>query len=227
MRRRHVLWLGEEAPPTVFARMAGDPPATMEDLDGGRGRAHFDVLADQAVRDRVPARIELDVVIDVDGSGRLPEGELVGRRWQRLQCGAFELLEQLPPRDRLATKRSIVDQRYPFSNRGVEFGQREELPFAEWREHASFRYQHPGFHGGLIARPIRPAGQDGHRVYARQLEVTRIQAWLVPAGFRDARLEVFRVVWPTGLCGPGQPKAAVQSGNPWRRPESRHITQVS
>jgi transposase len=38
---------------------------------------------------------------------------------------------------------------------------------------------------------------------------------------------IIALVWPTGLCGPGQPKVAVQSGNPWRRPESGHITQAS
>src|SRR5262249_20642507 len=69
VRGGHVFGLGEEAPLAMLARMAGHSPTTMEDLDGRRRRAHVDVLAHQAMRNRVEARIELDVVIDVDRTG--------------------------------------------------------------------------------------------------------------------------------------------------------------
>src|SRR4030095_5156584 len=189
VRRGHVLWPGEEAPPTVLACMARDAPTAMEDLHGRRRRTHVDVLAHQAVRDRVEPRVELDVVIDVDGGGELPDGELVGRGWQRLQRRAFELFEEPAAGAGLTANRLIVAQPDLLGEGDVELGERKELPLAEWGEDASFGDQHTSLDGGLIPGPVRPAGQHRHRVRARQLEVAGIQTWLVPARLGDARLE--------------------------------------
>ena len=105
VRRRHVLWLGDEPPPTVLAHVAGDPPTAMEDLDHLRGGAHLDRFSRQPIRHRVEARVELDVVIDVD-FGRFPQRELVACGWQRLKRTPFELLEQRASRDGLAAERA-------------------------------------------------------------------------------------------------------------------------
>ena len=110
MRGRHVLRLGDEPPPSVLTYMAGHPSVSMEDLDHvGRG-AHLHRFMYQLVRHRVVTRIALHVIIDIH-LGRLPLGELVARGRQRLQRSAFELLEQRPPRNRLAAERTIIDHR--------------------------------------------------------------------------------------------------------------------
>jgi hypothetical protein len=64
-------------------------------------------------------------------------------------------------------------------------------------------------------------------VRARPVQVAGVQLGLVPARDGHPRLQVVGLLWPTGLCGRGQPKAAFQSGNPWRQPEFGHITQPS
>src|SRR5438876_5826103 len=163
VRRWHVLGLGEEAPLAVLACMAGHAPTAMEDLDGRRGRAYVDVLAHQAVWDRVEARIELDVVINVDGSSRLPNRKLVGRRWQWLQCRAFELVEELASGAGLAAKRPIIDQPDLLGDGDVELGERKELAPAQWGEDASFGDEHTSLDGGLNPGPIRPAGSHRNR----------------------------------------------------------------
>ncbi|GAC1315386.1 MAG: hypothetical protein NVSMB2_06850 [Chloroflexota bacterium] len=44
VRRGHMLRISDETLAPVFAYMAGDPPAAMENLDHRRGRAYFDRL---------------------------------------------------------------------------------------------------------------------------------------------------------------------------------------
>ena len=84
------------------------------------------------MRHRIEPRIELDVIIDVDGRARFPKSELIGRGGQRLERPAVELFEQLATGDGLATEWSVVDQRHPFGNCRIELGEREELPLAQW-----------------------------------------------------------------------------------------------
>src|ERR1051326_290504 len=78
--------------------------------------------SDLAMWDRVQACVELDVVIEVDRR-RLPERELVRRGGQWLQGGTLEFLEQLLPRNGLAAKRAIVDQRDLLGNRSIQLGE--------------------------------------------------------------------------------------------------------
>jgi hypothetical protein len=47
MRRWHVLALGDVASLSIFADMAGYPPAAMENLHDCRGRADLDRLVHQ------------------------------------------------------------------------------------------------------------------------------------------------------------------------------------
>src|SRR5262245_39010457 len=122
MRGGHVLAHSEETLSTIATHMAGDPPATMDDLDRVGGGADFDRLARQFVRHGVIVVVELDVIIDVHAR-RFPGGELVARSWQRLQRSTFEFLEEVVTGDGLATKPSGVDQPELLSNGRVQLGQ--------------------------------------------------------------------------------------------------------
>ena len=63
MRLGHVFSQGGIAAMAV-TRMTGDPLAFVQDLDGGRGQAHVQCLADQVVWDAVEALVDGDVVVD-------------------------------------------------------------------------------------------------------------------------------------------------------------------
>ena len=68
----------------------------MEDLDGGRGVARFQLLADQLIRNAVIMPVDLDVIIDV-GADRFPLRQDVAFRRQRLQGRTIQFSEQAGP----------------------------------------------------------------------------------------------------------------------------------
>src|SRR5262245_64243895 len=62
----HVLRHGRVLVVATHALMRGDPFALVENLDGASGEAHLDFGADEAMRDAVVMRLDLDVIVDGD-----------------------------------------------------------------------------------------------------------------------------------------------------------------
>ena len=93
--RRHVVAHRRVAAVRRAAQMRRDALAVVEDLDRLLRRARPDLLAQEPVGHRVVMAVDLDVVVEPDGA-LLPLRVFVGRRGQRLQRRALELLEQLP-----------------------------------------------------------------------------------------------------------------------------------
>lgn len=78
----------------VFAHalMRGGPLALVENLDGAGGEAHLDIGADEAMRDAVVMRLDLDVIVEADPADR-PLGEHVRALRQGLECRPVDLLQ--------------------------------------------------------------------------------------------------------------------------------------
>ena len=78
----------------AHALMRGDPFALVENLDGARGEAHLDFSADEAMRDAVVMRLDLDVIVDANPADP-PLGEHVRVLRQGLERRPIDLLQQL------------------------------------------------------------------------------------------------------------------------------------
>lgn len=88
----HVLRHGRVLVVAAHALMRGDPLALVENLDGARGEAHLDLGADEAMRDAVTMRLDLDVIVDADPADP-PLGEHVRALRQGLECRPVDLLQ--------------------------------------------------------------------------------------------------------------------------------------
>src|ERR1700726_1167991 len=66
MTGRHVLWHGRVLVVAAHALMRGDALALVENLDGAGSEARLDLGADEAMRDAVVMRLDLDVIVDAD-----------------------------------------------------------------------------------------------------------------------------------------------------------------
>lgn len=78
----------------AHALMRGDPLTLVEDLDGASREAHLYLGADEAMRNAVIMRLDLDVIIDADPADP-PLGEHVRALRQGLECRPVDLLQQL------------------------------------------------------------------------------------------------------------------------------------
>jgi len=74
--------------------MYGDAPALVQDLNTRGRHARLESLADEGVRHRVEALVDLDVIVDA-GLHMAPLGVLVGLGGQRAHRRAVEALEEL------------------------------------------------------------------------------------------------------------------------------------
>ena len=92
--------IGVRAVPSthVAALMDPDALAAMEDLDGARGDADVDFLANERVRNRIEEVMDLDVVIEIDPRAS-PFRELPVLGGELVEDAALDLLEQLAPAD--------------------------------------------------------------------------------------------------------------------------------
>ena len=82
--------------------MRGDPLAAVEQLDGARGDASPDLLAQQAMGRGVVVLVDLDVIVEPDRAF-LPDGEGVGLGGQRLErrtASSSKSARRLAPRCR-------------------------------------------------------------------------------------------------------------------------------
>ncbi len=77
LRHRRVLVVA------AHALMRCDPLTLVEYLDRARGEAHLDLGADEAMRDAVVMRLDLDMIVDADPADP-PLGEHVRALWQGL-----------------------------------------------------------------------------------------------------------------------------------------------
>ena len=77
-RHRRVLVVA------AHALMRGDPFTLVEDLDSAGGEAHLDLGADEAMRDAVVMRLDLDVIVDANPADP-PLGEHVRALRQDLE----------------------------------------------------------------------------------------------------------------------------------------------
>lgn len=150
---RHVRVNGRVAAFERAAHMAGNPAATMEQLDDRDGQAHVDLLARKAVRDRVVVTADVDVIVDADGS-YFPFGVLVARCRQGLHGGLVELIEH-----RLAAAWKFLvwprvqpHQQGPYA--AVQFIEAEEALVAQPGQYPSLRQQYRRFGFRLITGPI-------------------------------------------------------------------------
>ncbi|MCA6105541.1 hypothetical protein J6525_45760 [Bradyrhizobium sp. WSM 4400] len=92
MTGRHVFRHGGVLVVAAHALMRGDPLALVENLDGAGGEAHLDLGADEAMRDAVVMRLDLDVIVDADPADP-PLGEHVGALRQVLERRPVDLLQ--------------------------------------------------------------------------------------------------------------------------------------
>lgn len=90
----HVLRHGGVLVVAAHALMRGDPLAPVENLDGAGREADLDLGANEAMRDAVVMRLDLDVIVDADPADP-PLGEHVGALRQGLECRPVDLLQQL------------------------------------------------------------------------------------------------------------------------------------
>src|SRR3989449_12298 len=88
--------VGDEGAPLAGPRpaMGGDEDVLVEELNLAAGRAHPEVLADQAMRPGVVGPAEDDVAVGMK-LGLLPLGQLPGRERQRAQRRPLDLVEDL------------------------------------------------------------------------------------------------------------------------------------
>ena len=189
MRARHVLGDGRVPAPNGRARVAGDPLAAMEHLDGGLRGPRLDHLADQPGRHGVEVPVDLDVIIRRD-AGAPPFGILVGLGRQRHQGRPVDGLEELPAAGAELAHQPGVEFIDQLADRHVQLGQREEAPVAQPRQDQALDDQHGDLDLGLVARLARPRRQDGRAVMGGEVLVGAVDARLVAAGGRDPGLEI-------------------------------------
>jgi hypothetical protein len=87
-------------------------------------------LAQQRVRHRVVLPLDFDVIIEAD-LAFLPFRLDVGLNRQRLERGAFDLIEQRPPASSEVPRHASVELRNEITNGGVDLGKREEALMAQ------------------------------------------------------------------------------------------------
>ena len=104
---RHVV--GDGGRPPVVASPVGPHPAPLEeDLDGRRGVADFDLLAEELEWHAVGVALDQDVVVDVDAA-RLPPRQDVAVGRQGSERRTVELLVEGTPADTELLHRPVVE----------------------------------------------------------------------------------------------------------------------
>lgn len=80
VRAWHVVTVGAVARAAIAPRMGRYPSAVVEHLNGARGGAGIDLLADQRMRHRIIKARDLDMIVDAD-TGEVPLGILIVDFW--------------------------------------------------------------------------------------------------------------------------------------------------
>ena len=101
--------------------------------------------------------VDLDMVVEPDRA-LLPLRVFVGRRGQRLQRRALDVLEQLPAAGAEVAGDALVERNDQLAERRVQFGEREEPPVAQPRHDPALRHLDGDLDLGLVPRPVGRAG---------------------------------------------------------------------
>ena len=163
----------------------------MEQLDRARGQPGLDLVADQAVGDRVVVAVDVDMVVEADPA-QAPLGIFVGGRRQRLERRMVELEEQIAAAHPQAAHRPGIEVDDQRGDRLVELGQREEAAVAQARQDPALDDEHGHLDLGFVAWLAHPGRQDRRAVMRRHVEIGPVQPRLVPVGTIDADLRVVR-----------------------------------
>src|ERR1700692_2735515 len=96
----HVLRYGRVLVVAAHALMRGDPLTLVENLDGAGSEAHLDLGADEAMRDAVVMRLDLDVIVDADPADP-PLGEHAGNSFSAGRSISSSSLRGVTPSRRI------------------------------------------------------------------------------------------------------------------------------
>ena len=176
----------------AHALMRGDPFAPVENLDGAGGEADLDLGADEAMRDAVVVRLDLDMIVDADPTDP-PLREHVRAPRQGLQRRPVDLLQQLAAGDAEPPDRPfLVEPGHQLGERRIDLGEAVEDAVAQPPEQPALDHQHRLLDLRLVARPSRPGRQNGGAVMRRQVGVTAVDLRIVQAGLDHRDLGVVR-----------------------------------
>src|SRR4029077_12772217 len=115
----------------AHALMRGDALTLVENLDGTGSEARLDFGADEAMRDAVVVRLDLDVIVDTDPADS-PLGEHVRALRQGLERRPVDLLRQLAAGDAEPPDRPLlVEPRQQLGDRRVDLGEAVEGAVAQ------------------------------------------------------------------------------------------------
>ena len=185
----HVIGVRAVLAAHVAALMDRNTLSTMEHLDDALGDADLDLGANEGVRDRVQKVVDLDVIIEIDARSP-PFRELPILRWQAIEGGAFDLLEQLAPADAQMAHRAFVHALHDELDRLVAFGQREERQRAQSPEDIGLSESDSGFDFCFISWLTRPRRKDSYRIMRGHRTIGSVDLWIVERGFVDAALQI-------------------------------------
>src|SRR5271165_5913654 len=198
----------------VAARMARDPLAVVEYLDGARGDAGIHLLAEQRVRHRVEETLDLNMVVDADAD-EAPFGILVVLLWQRPHGRPLDRFEQLAAADAEAAHLAPVHPLECNANRGIAFGQGKEGNVAQATKDVRLREADSDLHFGFVFWFSWPRRYNTDVVVCRHFIVAAIYFWIVERGLVDAALEIVRD--QQSRCRTEEPEHPHMGANPVRQ----------
>src|SRR5262252_4222016 len=169
--------------------MRGDALVAMEHLDHLRGVARPHLLTDERKGHRVVVLVDLHVVVEA-GAALLPLGKLVRRGRKRLECGILDLFKQATAARPEVTGHAGVDLLDPFTDRGIQLGDREQRTIAQLCDDPARRNLYRDFYLGLVTWFTRPRRDDDGAVVLCHIRVRTIDVWLVETRLGDARLQI-------------------------------------
>src|SRR4029077_17386245 len=177
------LWavrrLGDEAPAAGGVQVTRNALTAVVDLQYVPGDAQIHALADQTVRHRVVATLELDVVIEED-LGSLPGGVLVGTLRQSTQRRSVQFQKAAAARTGLARECSIVVSLQLGMQCLVELTEAEEALMPQGRQDPAFDTLDGDFYLGLVARLADPRRQDPHPIVLGKILVAGVGCPALP-----------------------------------------------
>ena len=145
----HVLGHGSEAAGTR-AQMGRNALAAMQQLDGVRGDAGVQRLADQRVRHAIAMLVDLDVVVNMNLDGA-ELGDLIGNRRQRTQRRGVQCSEGAGAAARQLLEGSVIQCGQQRGNRAIDRVHRLETLMAQSRHDPAFNDLDRNFDLGFLA----------------------------------------------------------------------------
>ena len=158
----------------VVSAVRGDAAALVVELDGRRGVSRLDQFVNELVGHAVEVAFDLDMVINVDATGR-PMRQDVAGGGQGLQCRAVEPRIARASADPELLHRTVVELVEQRPDRAIQGVETEEGLMAQPGENPPLGEEDAVFDRGLVAGLPR-AGRDHHGpVVRRQLLIRSIE----------------------------------------------------